>query len=64
MATLRPGSRVNTPLGPGSVAYVRNGPPDYSAPIAVSVRLDKRAQDARYSGTVFAAVDVTAREEE
>jgi hypothetical protein len=55
---LKAGARVQTRLGTGTVVYTRNGPPDYTAPEAVSVRLDNRHDDPRYSGTMFAAGDV------
>lgn len=56
------GSRVNTPLGPGTVAYQRMAPPDYREPDAVSVILDSRTgPDAApwYSGTIFTAHKIT-----
>jgi hypothetical protein len=54
--TFQQGDRVQTPLGPGTVAYVRMAPPDYREPDAVSVRLDSRADAAPwYTGTIFAA---------
>ena len=63
-AVAQQGLRVDTPLGPGSLAYVRLAPPDYRTPEAASVLLDARRADAlsgRYSGTVFPAADVTVR---
>ncbi len=59
------GRRVVTPLGPGSLNYVRFAPPDYREVAAVSVLLDARREDAlygRYSGTIFTASDVTVEE--
>jgi hypothetical protein len=58
------GLRVNTPLGPGSLAYVRYGGPDYRTIAAASVVLDSRRDDAlrgNYTGTIFPATDVTVR---
>ena len=58
---MRQGTPVLTPLGPGRVIYVRNAPPDYREPEAVSVLLDSRKLDAafgRYHGTVFPAREV------
>jgi hypothetical protein len=56
--TLQAGARVRTPLGAGTVVYTRNGPPDYATPTSVSVRLDKRSHDPRYTGTMFSASEV------
>ncbi len=56
--TFTPGDRVNTPLGPATVLTQRMEPPTYRHAAAVSVRLDSRQTDPRYSGTVFAAADV------
>ena len=55
------GTRVITPLGPGTVAYVRMGPPDYSNPEVVSVVVDSRLANfgKGYVGTTFAAVEVS-----
>lgn len=40
---------------PGEVVYQRNAPPSYSLPEAFSVRLDSRAGNHGYVGTMFAA---------
>ncbi len=55
---MRRGERVSTPRGPGAVAYTRNGPPDYTTPVTVSVVLDARRTDPNYTGTIFHASDV------
>lgn len=52
------GARVKTPHGNGVVAYVRMAPPDWSAIAAVSVILDKRTPDPRYSGAILRAEEV------
>ncbi len=57
--TFQRGQRVNTPLGPGSVAYQRMRPPEYREAEAVSVVLDDRANRPFYVGTVFRAEEVT-----
>lgn len=55
--------RVQTPLGCGSVQYVRNRPPLYSEPDAVSVLLDSKKGYAGYTGTMFDAGKVYLLEE-
>lgn len=57
---MKQGQRVNTPGGPGHVAYVRMGPPNYTSPVAVSVVLDLRRASPDYTGTVYGAEQVTA----
>lgn len=52
------GQRVQTPLGPGQVAYQRMGPPNYSKPVAVSVVLDAKQNKPGYTGTIFDAEKV------
>ena len=55
------GQCVATPMGTGSVCYVRNGPPDYKKVFQVSVLLDSRRGEAitgNYKGTVFHVSDV------
>lgn len=52
------GIRVTTPQGSGVVKYVRMKPPTYSMPVAVSVALDSRKEDWKYSGTMFAAKEI------
>lgn len=53
------GTPVNTPLGPGTVVYVRM---DHLGNIndiaAVSVLLDSRRNDPAYGGTIFHASKV------
>ncbi len=61
MSTFQQGDPVDTPVGPGRVAYVRMAPPTYSTPEAVSVVLDARRGDPRYTGSIFSASDVTPR---
>jgi len=53
------GDKVSTPLGLGTVAYVRMAPPDYSSAQAVSVVLDARRGKPGYTGTMFKASDVS-----
>jgi hypothetical protein len=50
------GTRVDTPLGPGTVSFQRMAPPDYRRAEAPSVRLDH--DRSGYQGTVFSAADV------
>lgn len=52
---LRVGDRVSTPHGPGTLAYERMAPPDYTRPAAFSVRLDAKADQPGYTGTIIAA---------
>jgi len=52
------GTRVDTPLGRGTVVSRRMRPPNYSEIDAVSVRLDSRREDRRYTGTMFDIKDV------
>lgn len=54
----RPGAKVVTPAGRGVVLYVRLRPPDFAEPMSVSVRLDARAHECCYQGSIFAAADV------
>jgi hypothetical protein len=61
-AAMRQGDRVVTPLGAGGVAYTRNGWPDYTKPVAVSVVLDARRNVPGYTGTIFKAADVRPEE--
>lgn len=58
------GQRVQTPSGPGTVAYQRMGPPNYSKPIAVSVVLDAKRDKPGYSGTMFDAKKVKPLKED
>lgn len=53
MTEIRKGVRVSTPLGSGVVESTRNGPPDFSKPVAVSVILDEMRGRPRYTGTIF-----------
>ena len=55
MNTVKPGDRVQTPHGPGTVVYQRMAPPDYTEPRAFSVVLDDLAEKPGYSGTIIAA---------
>lgn len=57
------GDRVITPEGRGTVVYRRMAPPTYAEPAAYSVRLDSRAGDPTYNGTIYAARDVAAASE-
>lgn len=53
------GTRVTTPLGPGTVAYVRmDHLGDITKVFAVSVVLDANLARLNYAGTIFRAVDV------
>ncbi len=56
--TFQQGDQVQTPLGPGRVAYQRMAPPDYREAAAVSVVLDARRAQPGYTGTIFAAAVV------
>jgi len=47
------GERVTTPLGSGRVVFQRMAPPTYARPEAVSVKLDVKAFEPGYKGTVF-----------
>jgi hypothetical protein len=55
---------VATPKGPGAVFYVRNLPPAYATPEAVSVLLDSRKGEPGYVGTMFRADVVAVHEHE
>jgi hypothetical protein len=57
------GSRVASPGGPGTVAYVRMAPPDWTHIEAVSVRLDACVGRLGYSGTIYLACDVMPLDE-
>jgi len=50
--------KVLTPQGEGVIVFVRNGPPDYNTPEAVSVILDSKRNAIGYSGTMFLAKEV------
>ena len=60
MTELRQGTRVQTPLGPGTVAYTRgyvlNGEHTINA---VSVVLDARRNDPKYTGTIWPIAKIT-----
>ena len=49
------GQRVKTPLGYGTVCYVRMRPPEYREIEAVSVLLEARRNMIGYSGTIIKA---------
>jgi len=49
---------VMTPGGVGRIAYVRNAPPSFSEPLAVSVILDSKKNYPTYTGTTYLARDV------
>lgn len=55
------GARVQTPLGRGTVAYIRMGPPRYDTPEGVSVVLDDHPPG--YVGTMFKPEDLSPEEE-
>lgn len=57
---MRAGDRVLTPSGPGTIAYIRMAPPDYTRAEAVSVVLDAKRNTAGYGGSIFAADQVRA----
>ena len=63
-AGFQKGQRVQTPLGPGQVAYQRMGPPNYSKPVAVSVVLDAKQNKPGYTGTMFDAKKVKPLKED
>ena len=52
------GDVVITSLGEGCVMYIRNGPPDFSEPEAVSVFLDCKKDEPHYFGTLFLVKDI------
>lgn len=56
------GQRVNTPLGTGTVEYIRMSPPDYRNIQAVSVKLDSAKDRPGYVGTLFPPKDVKEME--
>lgn len=56
MRTLHKGSRVETPKGPGSVCYIREGAS--GDVVAVSVLLDAQRNAIGYVGTLFPAMQV------
>lgn len=53
MNAIRPGMRVVTPEGLGTVVYVRNAPPDYATVEAVCVLLDAKKDRSGYVSTVY-----------
>lgn len=55
---MKEGDRVLTPIGPGTVVYVRFGGPRYVEVEAISVLLDSRRGQAGYSGTLFRPEEV------
>jgi hypothetical protein len=57
------GDRVLTPAGLATVVYRRYGT-SLGKVEAYSVRLDLRAEDPRYTGTIYAAADVRPALEE
>lgn len=52
-ALVRKGDRVSTPLGLGTVQYVRMSPPDFNTIGAICVRLDEREYARDTDGTIF-----------
>jgi hypothetical protein len=56
---LSQGSKVNTPKGIGKVLYVRMAPPSYSEVASVSVILESKKNDPKYTGSIFSAQDIT-----
>lgn len=52
------GDRVNTPFGPGTIAFKRMAAPTYSEAQAYSVVLDEKADRIGYTGTMVSADDV------
>ena len=57
--SLRSGTRVQTPGGPGVVAYVRRLVVPGMPITAVSVRLDSQLSRADYTGTIYPVAEVT-----
>lgn len=49
------GERVQTPMGPGVVNYVRMEPPTFAFPSVYSILLDSNKDDQLYGGTIFDA---------
>jgi len=64
--TFGPGDRVMTPVGPGTVVYVRINPPTFAEVDVYSICLDSRKAESEkppfpsYRGTVFKAEHVSA----
>ncbi len=60
------GQRVKTPLGDGTVCYVRMGwtSSKYADITHVSVLLDKKKNNILYSGTLFPIEQITEIENE
>jgi hypothetical protein len=62
------GDKVNTPLGPGTVVYLRMKAPELREAGMYSVCLDSRKAESEqppfpsYSGTTFPAEQVTEKE--
>ena len=51
--------RVTTPMGEGTVVYCRMAPPTYSEAQVYSVKLDCKAEQDGYTGTIFPAGKVS-----
>lgn len=62
MPTYMKGTRVLAKEKPGTVQYVRFGPPNFNMPEAYSVMLDDRRDKPGYAGTMYPASDVTMEE--
>lgn len=63
MSKVEKGAIVQTPNGPGVVAYVRMAAPDYTQPIAVSVVLDHKRGLRGYVASMYSIRDVRLVEE-
>lgn len=63
MSNFEKGDRVMTPGGVGTVYFKRMAPPNYSEVEAYSVKLDKRANDPHYAGSMFFAAEVKEHNE-
>ena len=58
------GDRVLADHKPGTVVFVRMARPDYNKADCYSVRMDNRADDPSYAGSIWPACDVFAIDEE
>ena len=62
LMNLKKNDIVLTSLGEGYIVSIRNGPPDFSEPEAVSVFLECKKNEPGYYGTMFLAKDIRLKE--
>ena len=55
---IKPGDRVRTINGKGTVAYVRKGGQDFAEVVAVSVVLDDKRSQVGYTGSMYPVGEV------